>query len=300
MLQDPRAGDAIASFAEQWTGVDELEHIEKDSNLFPNFTPTLAEAMRHDAGEFAKHVLLTGDGRFETLMTASYTLTTDPELLALYGVTRPANHLQGQPIPLDPTQRAGILLQPGVMAAHAHPNQTSPIRRGVMVREDIFCQVLAPPPPNVDNAPPSPDPSASTRERFAQHTEDASCRGCHQLIDPLGFGLENYDAMGAFRTEEGTLPIDASGEFIATDIDASFNGGVELTQAIATSEVAQECVSMQLFRFALGRAETREDSCTIDFLAETFTESQHDMRALMRALVLSDAFRFRRAPGEED
>ena len=295
MLASPKAEETIAAFHTQWLGVAELEHVEKNPEMFPGYDSTLAASMKKDVADFARWVMLEGDGRLDTLLTANMTLTDDPRLLELYGVTPPPGHVAGTPIELPADQRAGLLTMPGVMAEHAHPDQSSPIHRGVMIRQNFFCQQLPPPPPDVDDAPPSPDPNATTRERFAQHTSDPSCAGCHVLIDPLGFGLEGYDAVGAFRTqEESGLAIDDSGEITATDVNGTFFGGVELAGLLSQSGVVRECVSRQWFRYALGRIESEADDCSIETIAKTFDESNYDVRVLLREITLSTAFRFRK------
>ena len=299
LLADPRSEEAIASFHLQWLGADEIAHLEKDPDFFPLFDRALADAMLDETARFSSWVLREGDGTLETLFTAEFTITDDPGLLALYGVTLPEGHQPGDPVPLPEGQRAGLLTHASLLASHSHANQTSPIHRGVLVRQNLFCHMLPPPPPDVDDVPPDPDPNATTRERFDQHTSDPSCAGCHNLIDPVGFGFENYDGIGAFRTMEGDLPVDASGELLATDVDGPFDGVVELAAQLVESQTVRQCVSRQWFRFALGRSETIEDTCTMDRLYESFESSGHDVRVLLRELVLSDAFRYRRSPAGE-
>jgi hypothetical protein len=295
MLADPRARVAIASFHLQWLGVDEVEGVEKSPDFYPSFTPDLAIAMREETAAFASAVVLDGDGTLASLLTADYTYTEDPALLAMYGVTLPADHVPGDPVALPAGQRAGLLTQASVMTRHAHANQTSPVHRGKMVRENLLCQILAPPPPEVDNVPPSPDPDATTRERFEQHRADPSCAACHNLIDGFGFGFEHYDGMGAWRDMDGVNPVDATGWVIGTDFDGDFDGAVALAQNLASSELVAECVGRQWFRFAFGRVESSDDECTTDALDTAFAESGQDVKALIRQLVLSDSFRFRRA-----
>jgi hypothetical protein len=295
MLDDPRAAEAIASFHLQWLGADEIAHLEKDPGVYPEFSAQLASAMLDETSRFTSWVLREGDATLDTLLTAEFTFTEDPALLALYGATLPEGHTPGDPVPLPEGQRAGLLTHASLLASHAHANQTSPIHRGVVVRENLFCHMLPPPPPDVDDVPPDPDPNATTRERFDQHTSDPSCAGCHNLIDPIGFGLENYDGIGAFRTMEGDLPVDASGELMGTDVDGSFDGAVELAGRLVESPMVRQCVARQWFRFALGRNEAAEDSCTMDRLYDVFESSGNDVRALLRELVLSDAFRHGRS-----
>ncbi len=295
MLDSPKAQGTIASFHQQWLGVDELEHVEKDPELYPNYDTTLATSMKQDVASFAQWVITEGDGTLDQMLTANITVSDDPRLHEVYGVVAPAGRLPGEPIELPADQRAGLLTMPGVMAEHAHPDQTSPILRGVLLRQEFLCQVLPPPPPDVDNVPPSPSPDATTRERFDQHTADPACSGCHVQIDPLGFGLEAYDSMGAFRTtEENGLPIDDAGEVVLSDVDGEFEGGPELAGILAQSEFVQDCVSRQWFRYALGRVETEADTCAVDGITEAFTESGRDVRILLREIALSTAFRFRK------
>jgi Protein of unknown function (DUF1592)/Protein of unknown function (DUF1588)/Protein of unknown function (DUF1595)/Protein of unknown function (DUF1585)/Protein of unknown function (DUF1587) len=300
MLADPRAQEAIASFHLQWLGVDEIESLEKAPEVYPDFDPALALAMKEDTASFANWVLTEGDGRLETLLTGAFTLSEDPALLALYGVELPAGHVSGDPIPLPSDQRAGLLTQASVMAEHAHANQTSPVHRGQLVRENLLCQILPPPPPDVDNVPPDPEPGATTRERFAEHTENTACSGCHNLIDGLGFGFEKYDGVGAFRSMEGDLPVDASGEVVGTaESNGEYDGAIELAAILAQTPEVRDCMARQWFRYSLGRWEVDEDSCSMDRLATAFTDSNYDVRSLIHEIVLSDAFRYRLASEEQ-
>jgi hypothetical protein len=299
MLADDKAREAIASFHLQWLGVDEIASLEKNGTAYPSFSPELALAMRAETADFAKWVMTEGDGKLSTLLTADFTVTEDPQLLALYGATLPAGHVAGEPVPLDPTQRAGLLTHASLLAEHAHADQSSPVHRGQLVRENFLCTPLPPPPPDVDNVPPDPTPGATTRERFAQHTSDPACAGCHVLIDGLGFGFESYDAIGAFRELDEGLPVDASGEVVGTeDIDGTFDGAVELASILASSEQVSACVAQQWFRFALGRLETDDDGCAFDHMTEAFGSSDQDLKALVKTIAVSDSFRFRRV--EED
>jgi hypothetical protein len=299
MLEDPRARETIASFHLQWLGVDEIDGLEKRTELFPAFTPALALAMREETAAFTSHVVLDGDGDLDTLLAADFTLTEDPDLLALYGVALPQGHVAGDPVPLPADQRKGVLTHASVLAEHAHVDQTSPVHRGKLVRENLLCQPLPAPPPDVDNVPPSPDPDSTARERFEQHRADPSCAACHALVDPIGFTFEHYDAVGQWRDLEAGADVDASGELVATDVDRPLDGALELADALVQSDDVERCVSRQWFRFALGRSENDADACTTEGLETAFVESGGDIRVLIRELVLSDAFRHRKAEGDE-
>lgn len=294
MLADPRAREGLASFHLQWLGVDAVGEVQKDPEVYPEFTADLAATMREETAAFASAVVLDADGTLATLLTADWTHSDNPELLALYGATLPEGHSAGAPVPLPPGQRAGLLTQASVLSVHAHANQTSPVHRGKLVRENLLCQLIPPPPPNVDDTPPSPDPNATTRERFEQHRADPACAACHDLIDGLGFGFEHYDGIGAWRERDGAGAVDARGWILGTDVDGAFDGVGELAAKLAASDVVGRCLSKQWFRFAHGRAETREDACTIEAVDAAFAESGRDVKVLIRALVLSDAFRSHR------
>jgi hypothetical protein len=245
-----------------------------------------------ETARFSDHVIRSGDGLLDTLFTAPFSFIDAP-LASLYGVTLPQGHDPTQPFQLDPTQRSGILTQAGVLAIHSHANQSSPVRRGKFVRENLFCQPLSPPPPDADTTPPEPDPNASTRERFEQHRADPQCAGCHGLIDPLGFGFENYDGIGNFRATEAGRPIDASGEITATDVDGAFVGAAELATKLATSPQVRACLAQHWFNYALGRTKSDADVCSLNAMTEKFAES-NNIRDLLLALVTTDAFRYGR------
>ena len=165
--------------------------------------------MHDETTAFADYVLRQGDGKLETLLTAPFSILTGP-LFTLYGAKDPGSW-RNRTDPARSHPALGHSHAGGFLASHAHPNQTSPVSRGVVIRRNVLCQGLPDPPPNVNNAAPDPSPTATTRERFKAHESVASCGGCHKLIDGVGFGFENYDAIGAFRTTENNIPIDASG-----------------------------------------------------------------------------------------
>jgi hypothetical protein len=246
--------------------------------------------MRDEATGFADFVIRRGDGRLQTLLSAPFTVA-GTDLLALYGATAPA--AADGTVQLDPTQRAGLLTQAAFLAAHSHANQTSPVHRGLAVRKNLLCTSLPDPPANVNNTPPEPDPNATTRQRFEQHRADPTCAGCHQLLDPIGVGFENYDAIGRYRMTENNLPIDAHGELVGT-ASGAFTGAVELAQRLSTSPEVRDCLGKQWFRFSLGRSEGAEDACSLARVKEEFAASDFNVKKLLLALVTSDSFRYRK------
>jgi hypothetical protein len=190
------------------------------------------------------------------------------------------------------------MTQPGLMALFAKRDRSSPIHRGKFVRETILCQAPPPPPDNVPE-PPEVDESQTTREQFAEHSENPVCAGCHVLMDPIGFGFEHFDGVGRYRATEWGLAVDATGELHGTDVDGTFNGVNELAQLLASSDQVKACVTSQWFRFGYGRFETDEDDCSVEEIKAAFAASNYDIKELIIALTLTDAFRYRHAVQED-
>ena len=182
------------------------------------------------------------------------------------------------------------------MAASAKPNQTSPVHRGLFVRERLLCATMPSPPEGVEIKAPDLDPNLTTRERFNQHASDRLCAGCHRLMDPIGLGFEGYDGIGAWRTSENGKPIDVSGELVETDVDGRFTGAVELAKKLAESTDVRDCVVRMWFRFGYGRTEGPQDACTLQRLNNAFTSTGGRIQDLVLALTTTDDFRFRGQP----
>ncbi len=291
LLDDDRARRAIGSFHLQWLELSRLELLEKSQQRFPEYSPAMRDAMRAETVAFVDHVVRHGDGSLATLLTAEFSFPP-AALWGLYGIDGTAVP-EGDPVPLPPGQRAGLLTQAAVLAVHAHPDETSIVRRGKLLRENLLCQVVPPPPPVVDNTPPTPEPGESARDALERHRDDPACSGCHILMDELGVGLEHYDAIGRHRTEDETgVAIDASGTIAASDVNGPYVGAVELAARLASSERVHHCAVDHWFQFAHGRAIDRaSDACRLDELYGGFTSSDQNIAELLVAIVQTDAFR---------
>jgi hypothetical protein len=187
------------------------------------------------------------------------------------------------------------------LALLAKRDQTSPVLRGKFVREQMLCEHVQPPPANINVMVPELDPNLSTRERFSQHSTDDACSGCHSLMDPIGFGLENYDAVGDFRDREGGEPVDVTGAIEAGDdptVAGPFNGPAELGERLAGSEAVKRCMVTNWFRFANGRGESASDACELATLAGRFAANNYGVKELVVALTQTSAFLHRR-PGAQ-
>jgi hypothetical protein len=277
LLADPKARVAVGEFHRQWLDYDRIASVGKDAILFPEYSAAIGQLMADETRQFLEHAVFDGAGTLAAILTAPSAFV-DATLAAFYG----------------PGERRGILTQGTLLAMNAHSNQTSPVHRGKLVREQFLCDLMPPPPPEVMITIPEPDPDSTARERFAQHSENPACSGCHQLMDPIGFGFENYDGVGRYRVEENDVAIDASGELTDSDIDGAFDGVDELSAKLATSAEVRSCYARQWFRYAYGRGETTEDACAIADLDATFSGSDGDVVELLVALTQTDAFRYRK------
>lgn len=292
MINDPRAAATIASFHRQWLGTDVLADEDRDITVYPRYNAQLADAMMQETALFTDAVIRKGDGLLKTLLTSTMAYPQGG-LFSVYGVTQPAGFTVGTMVPLPANQRAGLLTQAAFLTRWAHPTQTSPVHRGKVIRLNVMCGTILPPPLDADTTPPAVTPTTSTRERFAQHVADPKCAGCHLFMDPIGLGLENYDAIGAYRTVDGLGPVVATGNIIAAgaDLVGSFDGPLELVNKLAQSQDVSNCFASQWFRFSLGRMESTNDSCSIQGIRDAFKTSGGNVRDLLSRIATSPAFR---------
>ncbi len=290
MLADPRAREVVRRFHLQLLGVTHLTDKAKDPAQFPDFA-TLAPQMLEETARFTEWTVFDGDGDARRLFNARTTFVNAPlaGLYALSGVDGAAF----VKVDTDLTARIGVLTHGSVLSTWAKADQTSPVLRGKLVRERFLCQTPRPPPGNVVAMLGSPA-TGTTRDRFAAHVTSPDCRGCHQLLDPIGFGLEKYGPIGAYRTIENLQKVDATGEVIAGgDLDGAFDGAIALSDKLAASRDVKRCLALQWFRFAFGRAETADDACSIENAQTAFEQSGWNSRELLIALTQTDAFRRR-------
>ena len=293
MLEDRRAREVVGRFVEQWTGITGLERAVKDPLAFPSWSPDLAADLREETRRFAADVVFDGDGTLDALLTSSHTVA-NLTVADHYGTLGPIAEAEWERLELPPSQRAGLLTHPSLMASAAHSNQTSPVHRGLFIFEQLFCGVQPEPPGDLDITLPPLDDSISTRERFARHTQDPLCADCHSFMDPIGFGFENYDAVGVWRdVEDGGIPVDSSGLLTYSSQQGSFTGAVELAMKVAAAPEVDACFVTQWFRSSWGRDVTDSDNCTTQLLAEAFEDG--DVLELLRAIPTTPSFQSRPA-----
>jgi hypothetical protein len=291
LLADSRTHEAVANFHAQWLGLDGLDGITKSASVYPSWNESVRAAMRTETEMFLDDVMWNGPADLPTLLSAPYTFLNAP-LAIFYGMKAPSGD-GFQRSALDPKQRSGLLTQGSLLSINAHSNQTSPVTRGKFIRQRFFCQDPPPPPPNVMAIAPDLDPSLTTRQRFAAHSVQASCAACHQLMDPIGLGFENYDGVGEYRSLENGRAVDASGSLVQTDVNGPFNGVPSLIDKLKESEEVRDCLVTQWFRFGYGRSETNDDACSLRSLEDQFDASGSNIKALLLALSQTDAFLYR-------
>ncbi len=279
-------------FYEQWLELDEVSHAERSPSLFPELTPSLREAMLEETRRYLDDAIWEADAGLQEVFTARHTFV-DSELADLYGVSAPADGFSRVDLPAE---RLGLLTHPSLLMARSQSNQTSPVQRGIFVLERVLCVDLPPPPEGIDVNPPALDEEGAeprtTRERWAQHSEDPACRGCHAQIDPVGFTMEAFDPIGRFRTEEGGRPIDTVGGIPSLDIeDGAVADAAELGQTVAALPETGDCFARQWLRFGLGRLERDGDAGDVEALANALDEG--GIRQMLISLIDTAAFRHR-------
>jgi hypothetical protein len=296
MLADDKAIALVDNFAMQWLQLRNLDTANPDRERFPTFDDQLRAAMRRET-ELYVETIIREDRNLLELIDSEYTYV-NAALASHYGIDGVEGDVFRR-VSVDPLQRGGVLTQASVLTVTSNPTRTSPVKRGRWVLEQILGTPPPPPPGNVAPLDESPELTGTLRQRFEQHRADASCASCHKLLDPPGFGLENYDAVGAWRTSEGDLPVDASGEMADGE---TFEGSAGLKRVLlAEKELFLRAISEKMLIYALGRGLEYHDRCTVNEIAAAVSlDPQHRFSTLVLAIADSDAFKKRRARGAPD
>ncbi|MFZ6178826.1 DUF1592 domain-containing protein [Nannocystis pusilla] len=289
MLARPEARATLTNFYSELFLLRDLPTIAKSAALFPEFSPELAASMAQETLHLIEEIVWEQDGDIRGLIDSDHTFV-DAALAGLYGVPAPEGpgfHAVALP---EAQGRAGLLGQASFLARFAHPAVTSPTRRGQFIRTRLLCDIILPPPPGVDThlPPDDPDKPQTMKDKLQQHMSDAGCAGCHRSMDPLGLTLENYDALGRYRTADNGLPIDAAA---ATDDLGEFTGARELAAVLTADPRAAACVIKNFVRGGLGHLETFGELPELDVLEDRFVAGGHRVQGLLVDLVASPLFR---------
>ncbi|HSS38940.1 MAG TPA: DUF1592 domain-containing protein [Polyangia bacterium] len=288
MLADSKAADMAADFFDDWLDVNVLSSRPKDATLYPMWNQDLAAAMENEFRAFGSSVL-TGSGSFADLLTGTST-SVNQALAAVYKVAG-VTGTSPKPVTLDSTQRSGLLTLAGFLTVTGASDGSSPVRRGHAIYTRLLCNVLPNPPNNVP-PPQPPTPGLTTRDRFLQHDQNSCTGTCHNAMDPIGYGFENYDGIGQFRTTDQNLPVDPSGQIPLNGAMQTFPNAVALTDMLASSPDVQSCFARQWTRYALNRWDTSADRASVQGAAQAF-QASGNMRDLIAAVATSRTFRYR-------
>jgi hypothetical protein len=291
MLRDPKATALAENFGGQWLQFRALESTTRDRDRFPDFEDYLRLSMRRETELFVDHIV-RDDRSVLDFIDGRYSYINE-RLARHYGipdVTGP----EFRRVDLAATPRTGVLTHGSVLTVSSYATRTSPVLRGKWVLDNLLNAPMPPPPadvPNLDEA--AIGKAASLREQLETHRKDAICASCHRRMDPLGFGLENFDAVGAYRSFDGKFPIDASGTLPDGD---TFTGPVELATILtAEREAFARSITSKLMTYALGRGLERYDTKTVKLIASRLPSKDYRFSALVLEIVNSLPFQSRRA-----
>jgi mono/diheme cytochrome c family protein len=292
MLKDPKAHALVENFADQWLQIRALAAATPDPKTFPQFDDALRNAMQAETELFFEYIMRADRSVLEFL-DSDYTFL-NARLAKLYGIPG----VQGddlQRVTLKDRERGGLLTQASILTVTSTATRTSPVKRGKWVLENILG---TPPPPPLPEVPPLAEGAAAQltgtlRQRLEQHRADPACASCHARMDPIGFGFENYDGIGAWRAREGEFPIDATGQLLTGE---TFNGAAEFKRLMLKTRRDQfaRCLSEKLLTYALGRGLERYDKCAVDQITANLAKGHYKFSSLVLEIVKSTPFQMTR------
>jgi hypothetical protein len=289
MLADAKAGALFDGFVSQWFALGKLQNANPDPTVFPQFNEPLRQAMADEVRLFFED-MRARDASVLELINGTQTFV-NADLATLYGIAGVSGTAL-QSAATDPAQRAGILSMPAVLTMTSGPTEPNIVRRGVWLAENILC---AKPPPPPEGVPPAPDPipGETERQRLARHRANPTCSSCHNLIDPLGFAFESYDAIGAFRDMAQGVPVDNQGTL---PDGRSFTGIVEMVRLLEQGNEFPTCATQKLMAYALGRTIESQERCLLSAIGEQTVSASSGLSDWLWAVTTSDAFQMRQTP----
>jgi hypothetical protein len=315
LVNEPAAREVVGYFFENIVPTKEINDTPRDPGQYPMWSSAIGVLMQQETAMLLDYEVFdpAGSGTWPGILTAPYTFVNQA-LAAYYGMPAVTGEAF-QRVPLDTTQRLGFLTHGGVMAGLTHSNHTNPVTRGAYIVNQLMCRGIELP-SNVAVQPPDPYSAATTRERFSLHSKNPTCAGCHMQLDPLGFALENFDAVGMYRTTENAVTIDASGEVPdmpggdfgtcesgiscagkaeGTKYQTACNGScaTELVRRLATNEEVMACFPQRWLDYAYGQTlekDSPDDTCNREALTQSFVASGYNVKQLLVAISQTDGF----------
>jgi len=290
LLALPAGQASLARFITGWMDMGPMSSVPKSPDVFPLFTDTVAAAMQQEFDTFVSTTLNGGQGTLSDFLTAQST-NIPAALDPIYGSDLLPSGT------LDPTHRKGLLSLPAVLTYVSNDINSGPVERGLLVRQQLLCQPVAPPPPAAAAAiaanPFTLDAGITTRQFFETHASQPACAGCHNIFDPIGFGLEDMDGIGRYRTTENGQPVDSSGQLTGSDVDGAFNGPAELSALLAKSTDVASCMVSHYFNFDQARDPTTDDQCVVQSWSNAFSQGGGKIIDLVNASVADKNFVYR-------
>lgn len=291
LLAAPSSLRELRRFIFGWLDMEEIADAPKSAEVFPELTEAIVGAMQQELDAFVD-ARLEDTGTIVSFFTATPP-NVSPALRSIYGADYDATS------GFNPARRAGVLSLPGFLTYHASQQHSGPVERGLFVRRQLLCTDIPPPPAAVlERLANSPlddvDRTKTTRQKYEVHLDDSSCSSCHRQFDPIGFGMEEMDGIGRYRTTENGLPVDSTGELSGTDVDGPFEGVAQLSRKLAQSKMLEACVVKHFFRFATARAAEAADAGVVNDWAAAFSQRGGKLDALISAYVAHPTFALRR------
>ncbi len=285
MMQDPRANRFVENFAGQWLQLRNLDTVNPDTRLFRAFDDEVRELMRRETLTFFAGVM-RGNMPITTLLDADFTYLNE-RLAKYYGIHGVSGN-EFRRVSLAGTERGGLLTHASVLTVTSNPTRTSPVKRGKWILDNLLNTPPPPAPPNIPELEKS-KLVGTLRERMEQHRNNPACAACHNMMDPLGFAMENFDAVGQWRTRDGRDLVDASGKM---PDGTQFTGVADLRQLLSTTRRDQfvRCVAEKMLIYALGRGTEYYDKCAIDKIMADVQRADYKFAYLLAAIIESEPF----------
>lgn len=294
MLKDPKSKALSENFAAQWLELRKLKALAPDKGYYPAWDDALRDAMTREAEAFFEYVV-QNDRPILDFLDANYTFVNE-RLAKHYGING-VTGLEFRKVTLPDARRGGVMTMASVMTITSNPTRTSPVKRGKWIMENVLGTPPPPPAPDVPELPPTGQLKGTLRQQMEQHRANPSCAICHNKLDPLGFGLENFDGIGGWRTQDNKQNIDSSGELPG---GLKFSGPAELRKVLlGKSEQFRACFAEKLMTFGLGRGLEYYDKCALDDVVKACKTDGDRFSAMVLAVVKSDPFQKRKGKRSE-
>ena len=296
MLKNEKSRALVDNFASQWLQTRNLDLVTPDKGAFPSFDDALRTAMRRETELFFEAVLRQ-DRSVQDFIDGDYTFLNE-RLARHYGISGISGP-EFRRVSLQGTPRGGVITHASVLTITSNPTRTSPVKRGKWVLENLLGTPPPPPPPDVPELKEGQDVmlTGTLRQRVEQHRANPVCAGCHARMDPIGFGFENFDGIGAWRDKDGQFDIDPAGQLVSGE---SFHGPEELRAVLLKSKRSEfvRCLSEKMLTYALGRGLEYYDKCAVDQITKGLRKTNYRFSSLILEVVKSTPFQMRRGEGD--